>query len=570
MGTVFKKTVTKEKPEGAEVLTLKGELWVRWKNAKGKLCKAKLTTGELGQERIVFESRTYYAKFRDGGGIVRTVATGCRDEAAARSVLGDLERRAELVKAGVMTASEDEIAGQQSVPLADHAAAFLASLRSKGVTTVYRENVRRALDRLAKDCGFVRLSDLRREALESWLVGRIGDGMSARSRNAYQEAIIAFSNWCVTSKRLNVNPFKAIPKANENADHRRQRRSMTEAELVRLLDAARNRPRLEAQTVRRGKRKGQTVANLQADTVAKLERIGRERALIYKTKVLTGLRKGELASLTMRHLDLDGPIPCATLDAGDEKNREGNTLPLRDDLAADLRAWLADKLAILQSEAREQGEPIPARLPTDTPLFDVPVGLLRIFNRDLEAAGIAKRDERGRTLDVHALRTTFGTLLSKGGVAPRTAQAAMRHSDIRLTMGVYTDPKLLDVRGALDSLPMLPLDAGQSDVAAAARATGTDNIAPRQFAPRFAPTLDKRVQIWPNVDKSAEADERAGESLRIVATSSPVNAKGPLTGIVNEPSHIGVTGFEPATSWSRTKKYSISSMFFEATGARYP
>ena len=71
------------------------------------------------------------------------------------------------------------------------------------------------------------------------------------------------------------------------------------------------------------------------------------------------------------------------------------------------------------------------------------------------AAGIDKADERGRTIDVHALRHTFGTLLSKGGVAPRTAQAAMRHSSIDLTMNVYTDPKLLDVQGALDSLPSL-------------------------------------------------------------------------------------------------------------------
>src|SRR5436190_902037 len=68
---------------------------------------------------------------------------------------------------------------------------------------------------------------------------------------------------------------------------------------------------------------------------------------------------------------------------------------------------------------------------------------------------------REPTLDVHALRTTFGTLLSKGGVAPRTAQAAMRYSDIRLTVQVYTDPRLLDVRGALDTLPALPLDAGE-------------------------------------------------------------------------------------------------------------
>ncbi|MCX7393177.1 MAG: tyrosine-type recombinase/integrase [Planctomycetales bacterium] len=66
-----------------------------------------------------------------------------------------------------------------------------------------------------------------------------------------------------------------------------------------------------------------------------------------------------------------------------------------------------------------------------------------------------KADERGRTVDVHALRHTFGTLLSKSGVAPRTAQAAMRHGTIDLTMNVYTDPKLLDVQGALDSLPSL-------------------------------------------------------------------------------------------------------------------
>ena len=89
------------------------------------------------------------------------------------------------------------------------------------------------------------------------------------------------------------------------------------------------------------------------------------------------------------------------------------------------------------------------------------------------ASVIDKRDDRGRTLDVHALRTTFGTLLSKGGVAPRTAQAAMRHSDIKLTMGVYTDPKLLDVRGALDALPTLALQGDQAS-GEAVQATGTD------------------------------------------------------------------------------------------------
>ncbi|MBU4273250.1 MAG: tyrosine-type recombinase/integrase, partial [Planctomycetes bacterium] len=89
-------------------------------------------------------------------------------------------------------------------------------------------------------------------------------------------------------------------------------------------------------------------------------------------------------------------------------------------------------------------------LPLDTPLFTVPSGLVRILDRDLRLAGIPKVDERGRTVDVHSLRHTFGTLLSVAGVAPRTAQAAMRHSSIDLTMNVYTDPKLLDVAGAME------------------------------------------------------------------------------------------------------------------------
>lgn len=78
---------------------------------------------------------------------------------------------------------------------------------------------------------------------------------------------------------------------------------------------------------------------------------------------------------------------------------------------------------------------------------------LGIFDRDIAAAGIAKHDDRGRSLDVHALRHTFGTHLSKAGVPPRVAQAAMRHSSLHLTMNIYTDPTLLDVAGAINALP---------------------------------------------------------------------------------------------------------------------
>jgi hypothetical protein len=237
--------------------------------------------------------------------------------------------------------------------------------------------------------------------------------------------------------------------------------------------------------------------------VAKLELRGRERGIVYKTLVLTGLRRGELASLTVSRLHLDGPVAFAELDACDDKNREGSELPLRADLAKDLRHWLADKLEAIQAEARERGEPIPEQLPGDTPLFNVPRQLVKTLDRDLAVAGIPKTDDRGRTLDVHALRHSFGTLLSRGGVAPRTAQAAMRHASIDLTMNVYTDPRLLDVHGALDALPSLPIDWTPQPEQAREKASGTDDATAVQFAPEFAPKSGKGSKSWSSVDNSA-------------------------------------------------------------------
>ncbi|MBX3367215.1 MAG: tyrosine-type recombinase/integrase [Phycisphaeraceae bacterium] len=134
-----------------------------------------------------------------------------------------------------------------------------------------------------------------------------------------------------------------------------------------------------------------------------------------------------------------------------------------------LRECFAIPWLVTPASACDAGEPIPAPLPGDEPLFEVPGGLIRIFDRDLVFAGLArverrggkevviKTDERGRTIDIHALRQTFGTHLSKAGVPLRTAQAAMRHSDPSLTANVYTDPKLLDVAGAVACLRDLPL-----------------------------------------------------------------------------------------------------------------
>jgi len=282
-------------------------------------------------------------------------------------------------------------------------------------------------------------------------------------------------------------------------------------------------------------------------------------------------------------LELDADPAYLVLNAADEKNREGSTIPLRADLAADLRGWLADKATALQEAAKriptvpfdpEAVEPrkrnrrnstglegqscLPmTRLPSDALLFTVPRDLVRILDRDLVAAGIArlekvagkwkidKRDERGRTVDVHCFRHTFGTLLSKAGIAPRTAQAAMRHSGIDLTMNVYTDPKLLDVAGAMEALPSLSLTASESSNA---KATGTDDLSLSPLAPTLALTMGKMSTLETIVDKATNEAKKNATTNSVAVTSYPVKRNKPLTTLVNGLHKERETGLEPATS----------------------
>ena len=504
MATVFRKTYTKPIPANAETFTRKGQRLARWKDAKGKMRTAKVTVGKDGATRVLIEAGTFTAKYRDGSGVVREVSTGCRSEQAARGVLHGLLTRAERVKSGYLTAEQDRMADHQTTPLSLHVTDYIDCLKSRRVTRTHREDRERYLRRLNADCRFSQLSALDRSALEHWLSARADEDMSARSRNAYRSAAVAFCNWCIQAGRLASNPFDGVPKASERADRRRQRRALTKDELLRLLNVARRRPLLDRMTVRRGKDKGKPVAKLRPETRQRLETLGMERALIYKTLVLTGLRKGELASLTVGQLELGETPPYAKLAAADEKNRRGSSIPLRLDLAADLRQWLGDRLEALRRECRVAGKPLLADLPADMPLFTVPTALVRILDRDLKAAGIPKVDNRGWSIDVHAMRHTFGTHLSKGGVPLRTTQEAMRHNDPRLTANVYTDPRLLDVAGAMAALPDLPLDSAPGP--GQQKATGTYDA--WSLAPTLAPNLVQASMSQTNADKRAsDADQ---------------------------------------------------------------
>ncbi len=252
-------------------------------------------------------------------------------------------------------------------------------------------------------------------------------------------------------------------------------------------------------------------------------------------------------------------MPYLELDAADEKNRQGSTIPLRTDLANDLKEWLSDTPKPPTLRLCDAKRSIDSK----RPLFTVPAGLVRILDRDLKAAGILKRDERGRTIDVHALRHSFGTLLSKGGVAPRTAQAALRHSKIDLTMNLYTDPKLLDVHAALDSLPSLegwnlsPISDRDS-----IRATGTDNRdashgsrhSVNSVAPTVAPNIAHSGQTR-SLAVHASTDTDGPMPLRVNDANPMKTSKKALSAVfANKAFLVETTGIEPVTSGLQSQR----------------
>ena len=276
MGTVFKPTLTKPATAGAETFVRKGERFARWKDRKGKTRTAPLTVGKDGSERIVIESPCYVAKYRDGAGVVQRRGDRLpRRNRRPASAGGPGAPKAELVRAR----RDDRGRSRRRGPPGRATRRAPRRLRrtppgegsdedSPGGHRPLPAPARRRL----------RFRDARRPAPRSpgalACPARTPEGMSARTRNAYRNALASFCNWCVETNRLAVNPFDAVPKANEKADPRRQRRAMTEPELVKLLAVARERPLLEALTVRKGPRKGERYADVRPEVRERLELLG--------------------------------------------------------------------------------------------------------------------------------------------------------------------------------------------------------------------------------------------------------------------------------------------------------
>src|SRR5215218_437787 len=160
---------------------------------------------------------------------------------------------------------------------------------------------------------------------------------------------------------------------------------------------------------------------------------------LYALAIHTGMRRGELLGLKWEDVDLDSSTLQVrrSLDVDGTfkapKNGKGRTLKLTPRALDALRAHKVRQNA----ERLEAG----SRWQDNNLVFPNTVGkpmnagnlYRREFQPLLKRAGLA---DEGFT--IHSLRHTFATTLAAKGVHPSTAQKMLGHSDIRMTLVIYT------------------------------------------------------------------------------------------------------------------------------------
>ena len=329
-----------------------------------------------------------------------------------RYPLGVSDRRVAEAKARELVArlelGHDPAAHEKAKrePLAALVAEFAGRLAARAGAR-HRESHQQRLGKLIAGVGARALRDLEPARCEAWLAA---SGLAARTRHHYVRLLKQFGRFLADTNRVARNPFAALPAVTGiEQDRRLTRRALADAEIDALVAAV---PR---------------------SRYRRLGLAGPDRAALYKLLLATGLRRDEAASLTPESFRLDDPVPHVVVEARHTKNKQPAHQPLPAALAGELRGYLAS-------------------VPAGRPVWPIArKGSAHMVRIDLAEAGVAV-EQNGRVVDLHALRTTFGTLLARRNVPLALAQKLMRHCDPRLTSNIYTVAQLADLSREVEKL----------------------------------------------------------------------------------------------------------------------
>jgi integrase len=381
---------------------------------------SRVPKGTPGAEKKQIESDKWYGCWKEGGRKVMVpLAT---DKQAAQVMLTDLIRQKERGEARLINPFKEHL----ERPLVGHVKDYLAEVRSTTSSEDHQNEVARILGVFMRDSGAVILKDVTADRVSTYL-SKLKSGPT--TRNMHRRILGTFLNWLEGVKRIERNPITRLSVRVAKKGKERQRRALNAEEIQALLQAALDYP-LRSASVNRGgrnakKKPAERPAKLKPATVARLQQRGRERWLMYRLAVLTGLRRAELSRLRVAHFDLDRqPFAQINFPGHLAKNHKPARILLVPSLAADLGQWVADT----------------NKRPGDL-LLSVPSrsNLAKLHKAHLALAGIPYADAEGRYADFHSLRKAANVLLRKAGIPPKERQLFLRHGKLELTTETYDD-----------------------------------------------------------------------------------------------------------------------------------
>ncbi|MEU9607773.1 site-specific integrase [Streptomyces sp. NPDC048057] len=155
--------------------------------------------------------------------------------------------------------------------------------------------------------------------------------------------------------------------------------------------------------------------------------------------IALGLRRGEIVGLRWSDVDLDNRVlhvrhqvqrRRGVLYDDDPKSRRRRVVPLPALCVAPLR-WHRIRQATARTKAGEKWQDSDYVFTTRTGRPVEPRNVYRSFTRVAQSAGL-------RLIRLHDARHGTATLLTAAGVAPRVVMEILGHSQISITMDVYT------------------------------------------------------------------------------------------------------------------------------------
>lgn len=224
---------------------------------------------------------------------------------------------------------------------------------------------------------------------------------SGSTVNNHLSTIRQFFKWAVSNELIRENPAIGIENAARNDGD--GNREFTPEEAARMIDAAR------------------------ADEASEKPDHGAIRSPAYILAWNTGLRYIELGRLWKEDVRGLNTADCyLELHWTKAKNRRAVQIPLNTEAQAELLRWLPlieHPRDLIFPTKRARGLP---QLPHE-----------RVVDRDIEAAGIAKKDEWGAPVGFHSFRKGGATALAASGAPEVQVAQFLRHSDPKLTRKVY-------------------------------------------------------------------------------------------------------------------------------------